>query len=108
MAAEIFRKVEGELQSFLSGQSDIGDGSPDFSSIPASRDVLMLPWINAALHGDSLAMPASAEVQAASSSRSKKDSKTPTKRLRKHPETSTLRTPSDAAEEFHPICPSLN
>lgn len=97
MVAEMHRKVEGKLWNIVSGQSVFGIGSFNGSCVLPSRDIPLLPWIDAASDGNCSAMPVSDEVQAASFSWSKKDSNTSTTRSRKRCKTITMRTLSDTA-----------
>lgn len=98
MDLKILRSVEGEVQHIVCSQSVLGDGSLEVSRVLPSRDLLLLPCVDAARDGDSWAMPASYEVQVASSSRSEKDLKTPLIRSTNCRKKFTTRTRSDAAK----------
>lgn len=87
MVVEILRGVGRELQDIVSGQSVNDDDHSDFGSVPPSREVLLLFWIDAAPDDVSLDIPSSDELPSASSPRSKKGSKTPPKRSTKRHKT---------------------
>lgn len=68
MFSKILREVKGGPQNSLSRQSVTGNGPHDFNRVPPSRDVLLFPWIDATPDGDCSVMPATHDVQVASSS----------------------------------------
>lgn len=74
---EFLHSVGNELRQFVSGQSASIDRLLEAVCDITARDVLLFFWIDAAPHGDSSAVPASDEVQPASSSLLKKGFKTP-------------------------------
>lgn len=92
--------MQEKLYDIVSAQSGFHDGPFDITCVILYRDILLLPGIDTAPNGDSLAVPRPEKIQATSSSPSEKDSKTPPKHSSKSRKTSMMRTRFDAAKEF--------
>lgn len=89
--------MRNDLQDILSGQPVQDHGLLDVGLVFRSNDELWIPPINAASDGYSSAVPASGDIRAASSSRFRNSSETPSKHLRYHRRAFTMRNPSDAS-----------
>lgn len=107
IVVEILRNEEDELHDNLCGQTVLADRLLDIGRATPSREVLMVPWVDAAPSGDSSDVAASDEVQAAWSSRVKKIS-TPLKRSTNRRKTFTMWTLSDAAKGFSDDMPVID
>lgn len=92
----------------MSGKSVLHDGPLDVSRAPRSREVFKLPYIDATPNGDSSPAQASEEVQAKSSSRSRRHLNTTSKRSTKRRRKSTMRTRADAAKAFSDDLPVID
>lgn len=86
------------MHTIVSGQPVLYSDSLDISCVISSSDVLLHPSIDTASNEGSLAVLAPDKVRSASSSRSRKRSKTAPALPSKRPETSTVQTRSDAAK----------
>lgn len=95
---EILRSVEDERHEMVFSQPVLGHASLGVGRVSPSRDVRMLPWIDAATNGSSPAARASDDIQSASSSRSKKYYRIRAKRSTQRRETLTMQTQSYAAK----------
>lgn len=78
---EILCTMDSELHDIVSSQYVLGDGLLDTGSFKSSRDVLLLPRIDAAPDGDTSAVPAFDKTQTRNSTRFEKDPNNSLKQL---------------------------
>lgn len=97
-----------DLHDVISGQSALDNSPLDVSCGIPSSDVLLLPWNDAGPDGNPSSVPAVDEIHPASSSRSKRDSKTSPRRSTRRCKTCKMGTWSDATNAFSDDMPVID